>query len=341
MAKKAFITGISGQDGYYLSALLLRKGYEVHGLMRPQVTDVIRENTEAVDPRIHVHYGVLTDFPTVQKILNEIVPDEIYNLAAQSSVAQSFISPDETWDVNYYAVGNLVNEALLVNPSVRIYQASTSEMFGNSPAPQNERTPLDPQSPYAASKAKAHEDFIVGKRESHGVYTVSGILFNHESPRREKRYVTRKITHSLARIAAGLQETVELGNLNAVRDWGHAEDYVHAMYLMLQQEIPEDYAIASGTARSVREFVEIAAQHLDMEIVWEGEGVNEVGRNKSTGSVVVKVNPEFYRPTEVNFMQGDIMKARTKLHWEPTNTFNDLVKEMIEFDQKLIQKEYD
>ncbi len=326
-SKKAFVTGITGQDGYYLAKLLLNVGYEVHALVRTQNTDSVVD----INTHVFVHEGSLTDFDRVSEIIREVQPDEIYNLAAQSSVARSFEHPDETWKLNYDAVGNLVNEALGSNPYVRIYQASTSEMFGNSPAPQSELTPFNPQSPYAASKAKAHEDFIIAKRAT-GAYAVSGILFNHESPRRGKHYVTRKITSSLVRISDGLQDTLELGNLNAVRDWGHAADYVQAMYLMLQQNIPEDYVISSGTAHSVREFVEIAAAYLGIVVVWEGEGVHEVGRNKMTGAIVVKVNPAFYRPLEVNFTQGDSRKAHTKLGWRPKHSFGDIVEEMVLFD---------
>ncbi len=327
--RKAFITGVGGQDGYYLSKLLLDREYEVHGLLRTKNSD----SAQRLNQKVIIHEGSLTDFARVSEILKEVQPGEIYNLAAQSSVALSFTHPDETWKVNYDAVGNLVDEALRYNPHVRIYQASTSEMFGNVPPPQNEDTPFSPQSPYAESKVKAHEDFILAKRVK-GAYTVSGILFNHESPLRGRQYVTRKITSSLAQISVEQLDVLELGNLNAVRDWGHAEDYVRAMYLMLQQDTPEDYAIASGVAHSVREFVEIAANYLDIDIVWEGEGINEVGRNKMTGEVVVKVNPTFYRPSEVNFIQGDPLKAHTKLSWKPKYSFRDIVEEMVKFDKE-------
>lgn len=339
--KKAFITGISGQDGSYLAPLLLEKGYEVHALIRHSgsdrpvhIDDLIRNK------RIIPHDGSLTNLLSLHTILKVVNPDEIYNLAAQSFVSESFKNPIGTWDVNYYCVGRLVNEAISANPDVRIYQASTSEMFGNSPAPQNERTPFSPQSPYAASKTMAHLDFIVHKRVSQGIYAVSGILFNHESPRRGRHFVTRKITFTLAKIAAGLEEYLELGNLNAVRDWGHAEDYVHAMYLMLQQDVPDDYVIASGVAHSVRDFVTIAAKYFDIDIEWEGTAEAEVGRNKKTGKVVVKVNPEFYRPQEVNFIQGDSTKARTQLGWKPRHDFNSLVTEMVTSDQLLVEREY-
>ncbi|MCF7815434.1 MAG: GDP-mannose 4,6-dehydratase [Candidatus Pacebacteria bacterium] len=339
--KKVFVTGITGQDGSYLTPILLDAGYEVHALVRLRGGDrpVIIDDL-AREKKVIFHTGSLTDLSSLSTILEGVRPDEVYNLAAQSHVVSSFKSPVETWDVNYYGLGRLVNEALRVNPDVRIYQASTSEMFGNSPAPQSENTPFDPQSPYAMSKAMAHTDFIMHKRASMGAFAVSGILFNHESPRRGRDFVTRKITFSLAKIAFGLQECLELGNLNAVRDWGHAEDYVRAMFMMLQQDTPEDYVIASGESHSVRDFVEIAAQYFGINIAWEGEGKAEIGRNKMTGKIVVKVNPEFYRPREVNFIQGDATKAHTKLGWKPRYSFSDIVTEMVKSDQELVRREY-
>lgn len=339
MAKRALITGISGQDGSYLAPLLLDKGYEVHAVLRRTSNDpTARLNNLFTGRKVTFHEGSLRDLNRVRDIVETVKPDEVYNLAAQSHVGVSFKCPDETWDINYYGTGRVVNESLRVNPEVRIYQASTSEMFGNSPAPQNENTPFDPQSPYGEAKLRAHMDFIVNKRETMNAFTVSGFLFNHESPRRGKQFVTRKITYSLAKIVFGLQDHLELGNLNAVRDWGHAEDYVRAMHLMLDQETPEDYVIASGESHTVRDFVNIAAGHFDINIVWEGEGVDEVGRNSKTGEVIVKVNPEFYRPQEVNFLQGDSSKARTKLGWSPQYTFEKLVKEMAEADREEVQK---
>lgn len=333
MVKKALITGISGQDGSYLAPLLLDKGYEVHAILRRTSNDpTVRLNDLFSGRKVAFHEGSLRDLNRVSEIMKEVQPDEIYNLAAQSHVATSFKCPDETWDVNYYGVGRVVNEALKVNPAVRIYQASTSEMFGNSPAPQSEQTPFDPQSPYGEAKMRAHEDFIVNKRKTMNAFTVSGILFNHESPRRGKQFVTRKITFSFAKINAGLQDHIELGNLDAVRDWGHAEDYVRAMHLMLQQEIPEDFVIASGESHTVRDFVEITAKHFGIEITWEGTGVDEVGINKKTNQIIVKINPEFYRPHEVNFLQGDATKAREVLNWTPKYSFEDLVKSMVESD---------
>lgn len=339
--KKALITGITGQDGSYLTPLLLGKDYEVHALIRHSGSDrPIHIDDLIRNKKIIPHEGSLTNLSFLNTILRDVKPDEIYNLAAQSFVSESFKNPVDTWDVNYYGVGRLVNEAVNANPAVRIYQASTSEMFGNSPAPQNEQTPFDPQSPYAASKVLAHADFIVHKRTSQNIYAVSGILFNHESPRRGRHFVTRKITFTLAKIAVGIEECLELGNLNAVRDWGHAEDYVQAMYLMLQQDVPEDYVIASGVSHSVRDFVTIAALYFGIDIEWEGNAESEVGRNKKTGKVVVKVNPEFYRPQEVNFIQGDPTKAYKQLGWKPQHNFDSLVTEMVKSDRLLVEREY-
>lgn len=342
MAKKvAFITGINGQDGSYLAALLLEKGYEVHGLIRRTTNEPAGYlNDIFLGKEVIIHYGSLQDSNRISALMQEIKPDEVYNLAAQSHVGISFKCPDETWDINYYGVARIVTEALKVNPSVKIYQASTSEMFGNSPSPQNELTPFNPQSPYAEAKMRAHQDFIVNKRHTMNAFTVSGILFNHESPRRGRQFVTRKITLTLARIAAQLESCLELGNLNATRDWGHAEDYVRAMYLMLQQEKPEDFVVASGQSHSVRDFVNIAAKHFDMDIAWEGENEAEIGRDTKTGEVIVRVNPEFYRPREVNFLQGDASKAKSVLGWKQKYSFEDLVTSMVASDTALIAKEH-
>lgn len=341
MAKVALITGITGQDGSYLAPLLLDHGYEVHAIMRRTSNDPTeRLNGLFTGRKVHFHDGDLRDLNRIAQIMNEVRPDEVYNLAAQSHVGTSFKCPDETWDINYYGVGRIVNEALRVNQKTRIYQASTSEMFGNSPAPQNEMTPFDPQSPYGEAKFRAHQDFIVNKRLTSGVFTVSGFLFNHESERRGKQFVTRKITHSLAKVVAGIQDYFELGNLNAVRDWGHAEDYVRAMYLMLQQDTPEDYVIASGQSHSVRDFVIAAADYFNIEIKWEGENESEVGRDIKTGKIIVQVNPLFYRPQEVNYLQGDYRKAHEKLGWEPHVSFNELVKRMAQSDAKLVARDY-
>ena len=342
MAKKvAFITGINGQDGSYLAALLLEKGYEVHGLIRRTTNEPAGYlNDIFLGKEVIIHYGSLQDSNRISALMQEIKPDEVYNLAAQSHVGISFKCPDETWDINYYGVARIVNEALKVNPHVKIYQASTSEMFGNSPSPQNELTPFSPQSPYAEAKMRAHQDFIVNKRNTMNAFTVSGILFNHESPRRGRQFVTRKITLSLAKIAAGLESCLELGNLNATRDWGHAEDYVRAMHLMLQQEKPEDFVVASGESHSVRDFVSIAAKHFAMDIAWEGENESEIGKDTKTGEIIVRVNPEFYRPREVNFLQGDASKAKSVLGWQQQYSFEDLVTSMVISDKALVAKEY-
>lgn len=335
--KKALITGISGQDGSYLAELLLDKGYEVHALLRrtsndptSRLQDIFRNRT------VNFHYGDIRDLNRVSKVMSEVVPDEVYNLAAQSHVGVSFECPEETWDIDYYGVGRVVNEAVKANPKVRIYQASTSEMFGNSPAPQNEKTPFDPQSPYAEAKVMAHQDFIVNKREKQGVFSVSGILFNHESPRRGKQFVTRKITHSFAKIAAGIQTHVELGNLDAKRDWGFAGDYVEAMHLILQQDTPDDYVIATGQSKTVREFVEVTAVKFGYEIEWSGEQEKEIGVDKKSGDVLVKINPKFYRPAEVHYLEGDASKAKTKLGWEPKHSFEQLVEMMVKHDIDLV-----
>ncbi len=339
MSKVALITGISGQDGSYLAPLLLDNGYEVHAIVRSTETSSTENINEWFAGRkITFHTGNVRDLSQVKAIMEVVGPDEVYNLAAQSHVGLSFKQPEETWDINYYGLGRVVNEALAVNSQVRIYQASTSEMFGNSPAPQSEDTPFAPESPYAEAKLRAHEDFIVNKRNTQNAFAVSGILFNHESPRRGKQFVTRKITHSFAKIAAGAQTHIELGNLNAVRDWGFAGDYVRAMHLMLQQDTPEDFVIASGESHTVREFVEITARYFGFEIVWEGENESETGRDAKTGNILVKINPEFYRPHELNFMQGNPAKARSKLGWQPEVSFVQLVEMMCEADIMTVQQ---
>lgn len=335
--KKALITGISGQDGSYLAPLLLDKGYDVHAILRRTSKDPRFDIDKFCSGRnITYHDGDIRDLNRVSSIMTDVVPDEIYNLAAQSHVGTSFSCVDETWDINYYGVGRIVNTALLVNPNVRIYQASTSEMFGNSPAPQNEKTIFDPQSPYAQAKLRAHQDFIVNKRKSQNAFTVSGILFNHESPRRGLQFVTRKITYGLARIVSGLQTHIELGNLEAIRDWGFAGDYVEAMHLMLQQDSPEDFVIASGESHSVRDFVETAAKHLDIEIDWKESGVDEIGINKKNGEVIIKINPDFYRPKEVNYLLGNADNAKKILGWHPKTSFQELVKMMSMSDLDLV-----
>jgi GDPmannose 4,6-dehydratase len=331
--KKALITGITGQDGSYLIEHLLQLGYEVHGLVRRTSNDPMeRIDSMRLGGKVILHEGNVRDLSTIRMAMEAAVPDEVYNLAAQSHVGTSFKCPDETWDINYYGVGRIVNEAMKVNSKVRIYQASTSEMFGTSKPPQNEETPFNPVSPYAEAKLKAHEEFIVGYREKYGLFVCSGILFNHESPRRGKQFVTRKITHSLAKVAHGLQSHFDLGNLDARRDWGFAGDYVKAMHLMLQQPAPEDFVIATGESHTVRDFVNAAAAGIGMDMAWEGEGINEVGKNAKTGQVIVRVSEQFYRPREVDFLQGDASKALAKLGWKPATTFDELVAMMSKAD---------
>lgn len=333
--ERVLMTGITGQDGSYLAPQLLDQGYEVHAIMRRTSNDpTARLNDQFRGRKVHFHDGNIRDLNRVRAIMEEVRPDKVFNLAAQSHVGVSFKCPEETWDINYYGTGRIVNETLRVNPEARIYQASTSEMFGNSPAPQNEQTPFKPESPYAEAKLKAHEDFVLNQREK-GFYAVSGILFNHESPRRGKQFVTRKITYSFAKLYAGKQEYLELGNLDAVRDWGFAGDYTKAMMQMLEIDTPEDFVIASGEAHTVRDFVEAAAIYFDFDIEWNGEGVNQVGVDKKSGKTLVKINKEFYRPNEVNYLQGDPTKAKQKLGWEPKTTFTELVEMMCKSDLAL------
>lgn len=336
--KTAFITGITGQDGSYLAEFLLDKGYEVHGLVRRSSTDpLMRIEHLALSRKIKLHYGNLRDIATLRWALEEAKPDEIYNLAAQSDVGISFRCPDETMETNYHGVGRLINEALRLNPDVRIYQASTSEMFGRTPPRQNERSPFNPVSPYGEAKMRAHCDFIEGYRKRYGSYTCSGILFNHESPRRGEHFVTRKITISLAKIKLGLQDSFELGNINAQRDWGFAGDYVKAMWMMLQQDKADDYVVASGKSHTVRDFANAAAAAFDMKITWNGKGLREVGRDKN-GKIIIRINKRFYRPTDVHYLEGDMRKAKRKLKWEPETSFDELVEMMARSDYNHFSK---
>jgi GDPmannose 4,6-dehydratase len=336
--KRALITGITGQDGSYLAELLSDKGYKVYGLMRRTSLDpTLRIEHLNLEHKITLLYGNMRDSASLARALEEAKPDEIYNLAAQSHVGVSFKCPEETWEINYHGLGRLIHEAMKINPKVRIYQASTSEMFGQTAPPQKETSSMKPVSPYAESKLKAHEDYVVGYRKQHGLYICSGILFNHESPRRGKNFVTRKITISLAKIRLGLQDVLELGNLDAKRDWGFAGDYVVVMWKMLQQTKPEDFVIATGEMHTVREFVEAAAKHLGIKITWFGRGVKEVGKNEE-GKIIVKVNPKYYRPVETNDLRGDSRKAQRKLKWKPTTTFDGLVELMIKSDLEALAK---
>jgi len=334
--KRAFITGITGQDGSYLAELLLTKGYEVFGLVRRTSTDpLMRIEDMALNKKIKLLNGDLRDSGAIRRALEEVRPDEIYNLAAQSDVGISFKCPEETMEINYFGVGRLVIEAMRQNPKVRIYQASTSEMFGKTKPPQNEQSPFKPVSPYGEAKLMAHKDYVVGYREKHGLFICSGILFNHESPRRGKHFVTRKITVSLAKIKLGLQNSFELGNLDAKRDWGYAGDYVEAMWKMLQQKKPQDFVISTGESHSVREFFLEAANALDIKIKWKGKGLQEVALGENN-NVILRINKEYYRPSEVDYLLGDSRKAHEILKWKPRHTFKDLAKMMAEADLKAL-----
>lgn len=334
MNKKALITGVTGQDGSYLAELLLEKGYEVHGMVRRSSTEKM-ERIEHVKNRLHLHYGDLADSISLVKIIGETMPDEIYNLAAQSHVQVSFDVPEYTADVA--AVGVLrVLEAVRacgLERKCRIYQASTSELFGKvEEVPQSEDTPFHPYSPYAAAKQYGY--WIVKEyREAYGMFCCSGILFNHESERRGETFVTRKISLAAARIAKGRQKKLYLGNLSSLRDWGYAKDYVECMWMILQHEQPEDFVIATGEQHSVREFCECAFREAGIEIEFQGEGPDEVGINRATGEVVIEVSPEFYRPTDVVNLWGNPQKAKDKLGWNPTKTsFEELVRIMVRHD---------
>ncbi|WP_027358835.1 GDP-mannose 4,6-dehydratase [Desulforegula conservatrix] len=346
--KKALITGVTGQDGAYLSELLLSKGYEVHGIKRRASMfntgriDHIYEDPHIENRHFILHYGDLTDSTNLIRIIQEVQPDEIYNLAAQSHVQVSFESPEYT--ANCDALGTLrILEALRIlglEKKTRVYQASTSELFGKvQEIPQKETTPFYPRSPYAVAKMYAYW-ITVNYREAYGMYACNGILFNHESPLRGETFVTRKITRAIARIKLGLQDKVYLGNLDSKRDWGHARDYVEMMWLMLQQETPEDYVIATGEQFSVRHFIEAACEEVGIKVRWEGTGVDEKGFDVATGNQIVGVDPRYFRPTEVDTLLGDPIKAKEKLGWKPRITFEMLVKEMMASDLREAEKDH-
>lgn len=331
MMKSALITGTTGQDGSYLAELLLEKGYEVYGLIRRK-SKLDYGNCESFKEKIHWIFGDVTDLSSMISAMKESDADEVYNLAAQSFVKESWNSPLATSSINALGCGNVLEAIRVVKPTARFYQASTSEMFGKvQEIPQSEKTPFYPRSPYGVAKLYAHW-LTINYRESYGMFACSGILFNHESERRGKEFVTRKITDGIAKIKRGELDHIELGNLNAKRDWGHSKDYVKAMWLMLQQDKPDDFVIATGVTRTIREFVETAFGEVGISIVWEGEGVDEVGKNASTGAILVKVNPEFFRPAEVELLIGDPTKAETKLQWKREISFDALVKRMVEHD---------
>jgi GDPmannose 4,6-dehydratase len=345
--KRALITGITGQDGAYLAEFLLKKDYEVHGIKRrsssfntARVDHLYRDpHEEAV--RFFMHYGDLTDATNLIRIIQEIHPDEIYNLAAQSHVKVSFETPEYTANSDALGTLRLLEAIRILNmiDKTRFYQASTSELYGKvQEIPQSETTPFYPRSPYGAAKLYAYW-ITINYREAYNVFACNGILFNHESPIRGETFVTRKITRAVARIKLGLQHMLYLGNLDAKRDWGYAGDYVKAMWLMLQQDNPEDYVIATGETHSVKEFVENAFKVVGISISWEGNGIDEVGIDSKTGKILVKIDPRYFRPTEVDFLLGDPTKARTNLGWEPAVTFEKLVKMMVREDLKLAEKD--
>ena len=332
--KVALITGITGQDGSYLAELLLEKGYEVHGIVRR--SSLI--NTHRIDHiynQIKLHYGDLTDSTNLVRVIQQVQPDEIYNLGAQSHVKVSFEMPEYTGQTDGLGTLRILEAVRLLGmeSKTRIYQASTSEMFGKvQEIPQKETTPFYPRSPYGVAKVYGYW-IVKNYRESYGLHASSGILFNHESPRRGETFVTRKITRGLSSISVGQQDVLYLGNLNAKRDWGHAKDFVEAMWLMLQQDEADDYVIATGQQYSVREFVEAAAPYFGMSIAWEGEGINEVGIDKLTKRTVIKVSPKYFRPAEVETLLGDATKAKEKLGWEPKISFEQLVEDMCIYGQ--------
>ena len=336
--KKALITGVTGQDGSYLAELLLEKGYDVYGIMRRKSV-VDYGNVEHLKDKIKFIYADMTDVVSLISAMKISQADEVYNLAAQSFVATSWEQPIATADIDAVGVTNMLEAIRIVKPEARFYQASTSEMFGLiQEIPQKETTPFYPRSPYGVAKLYGHW-ITKNYRESYNLYACSGILFNHESERRGKEFVTRKITDAVARIKLGVQDHLQLGNMDAKRDWGHSIDYVNAMWLMLQQDEPDDFVIATNETRTVREFVETAFKHVDIEIEWKGTGVDEVGIDKSTGKTIVKVNPKFFRPAEVDILLGDPSKAENVLGWKREIPFAELVKRMVNNDMKLVGEE--
>ncbi len=347
MTKTALITGVTGQDGAYLAKYLLNKGYIVHGIKRrsslfnTERIDHLYQDPHEQDVRFHLHYGDLTDATNLIRIVQETQPDEIYNLAAQSHVQVSFETPEYT--ANSDALGTLrLLEAIRLlglTEKTKFYQASTSELYGKvQEIPQRETTPFYPRSPYAAAKIYAYW-ITVNYREAYNMFACNGILFNHESPIRGETFVTRKITRAVARIKLGMQKELYLGNMDSKRDWGYAGDYVRAMWMMLQQDTPDDFVIATGETHAVREFVTLAFRNVGINIAWQGTGVDEVGVNADTGAVIVRIDKRYFRPTEVDFLLGDPAKAKAKLGWEPRVTFEELVRLMVEEDLKLAERD--
>lgn len=336
--KKALITGITGQDGSYLAELLLEKGYKVYGIMRRKSV-VDYGNVSHIKNQIHFIYADMTDLASLINAVRTAQPDEVYNLAAQSFVGTSWEQPIATADIDAIGVTNILEAVRTVKPQAHFYQAATSEMFGKvQEVPQTEQTPFYPRSPYGVAKLYGYW-ITKNYRESFDMFACSGILFNHESERRGKEFVTRKITYAAACIRQGVQDCVELGSLDAKRDWGHAEDYVHAMWMLLQNESPKDYVIASKETRTVREFVQTAFRYAGITLAWEGEGIHEVGRDQASDRILVKVNPEFFRPAEVDLLWGDCAKAESELGWKRAVSFEKLVERMVDHDMELVKKE--
>lgn len=340
--KKALITGITGQDGSYLADLLLEKGYEVHGVKRRAASfntariDHLYQDPHEANARFILHYGDLTDATNLIRIFQEVQPDEVYNLAAQSHVQVSFETPEYTADTD--ALGTLrLLEAIRIlglENKTKFYQASTSELFGKvQEVPQKETTPFYPRSPYGVAKLYAYW-ICVNYREAYGIFACNGILFNHESPKRGETFVSRKITRGISRIKVGLQDKLYMGNLDAKRDWGHAKDYVYMQWLMLQQDEPDDYVIATGRQYSVRQCIEQAAKDAGIQIKWQGHGIDEIGIDADTGNVIVEIDPRYFRPTEVDTLLGDSTKAKQKLGWEPQISFKEMIAEMVHTDLK-------
>lgn len=349
MSKIALITGVTGQDGAYLAELLLGKGYIVHGVKRRSSSfntgrvDHLYHDPHESNVRFFMHYGDLTDSTNLLRLVQEVQPDEIYNLAAQSHVQVSFETPEYT--ANADAIGTLrLLEAIRIlkmESKTRFYQASTSELYGKvQEIPQRETTPFYPRSPYAAAKLYAYW-IAVNYREAYGLHASNGILFNHESPLRGETFVTRKITRGAAAIHLGLQKKLYLGNLDSKRDWGHARDYVEGMWSMLQQDVPDDYVLATGKVRSVREFVEMSFAHVGLAIEWDGAGIEEKGRDRKTGEILIEIDPRYFRPTEVEYLQGDASKARDKLGWVPKITVEQLAAEMVAEDVRVLEQTQD
>ncbi len=343
----ALITGVTGQDGAYLAELLLAKGYEVHGIKRrsssfnTQRIDHLYQDPHSPGTRFFMHYGDMTDATNLIRLVQDVRPAEIYNLAAQSHVAVSFESPEYTANADAIGVLRLLEaiRILGISDQVRFYQASTSELYGLArETPQNETTPFYPRSPYGVAKLYGYW-ITVNYRESYGMHASNGILFNHESPVRGETFVTRKITRGVARIETGLDDCIYLGNLDAQRDWGHARDFVNGMWLMLQQDKPDDYVLATGVTRSVREFCELAFAEVGKKIAWKGKGVDELGTDAKTGKVLVRIDPRYFRPAEVDLLLGDASKAFAKLGWKPVTTFQDMVREMVAHDLNVARQD--